>query len=292
MKVYRKILSKSLTKTPKRTFAGGGAVKKMPKDTTDFDICIIGGMNATALAKFIQNDGTGLKMALITDKSKFVRPDLYFFCSYAAIKELQLESASVGAQIDGSARVNATTRAAKIDPEKNTVQLENGTEYTYKALIYNPGFNHTTDNIEGLREIDELGEQYNVFAHIPDTVERIDRNYNHGFLPYGDNYIVYNPAFPYKDEGSSFYLFYYEFLLRQDIMFQRSPATTKLQYWTPNKEFFKFSYANEIILDQCEKRGIEVNFGWELTEMYLDEVGKKIGKFKNVDTGKEIETGF
>ena len=54
----------------------------------------------------------------------------------------------------------------------------------------------------------------------------------------------------------------------------------------------KFPYGNEVILDECHKRGIDVFFGWELIEMKNNEFGEKIGVFKNVDTGDTIEKEF
>lgn len=292
MKVYRKLLSKSITTAPKRTFAGGGKIHKMEKDVTDFDVCIVGGLNATALTKFLQNEGTHLKMAIITDQSKFVCPELYFLCSHAAIKELKLESGSVASQVDASSRVDVNVRATKIDPANNKIHLSNGKEYTYKALVYAPGFHHKVDNVKGLRMFEDEGDSSNVFAHIPDKVERLNRNYYHGWQTYGYDLVVYNPGRPYKDEGSNFYALYYEMILRYDKMHGRSSDKARISYWTPNKDIFGFSYANEIMLEECYKRGIDVNFGWELQEVARTNIGQKYGKFKCVDTGKIIEKEF
>ena len=59
MKVYRTLVkkdpmrsAKSLYSVPVRTMAGGGKIHKLEKDVTDFDICLVGGLNATALTKF------------------------------------------------------------------------------------------------------------------------------------------------------------------------------------------------------------------------------------------------
>lgn len=299
MNFYSRVLRKTaqrqagnLTQIPARTFAGGGKIQKIPKDQTEFDICIVGGLNATALTKFLQNEGKGLKMAIITDQSKFVIPELYFLCSHDAIKGLKLESGSVASQVDASSRVDTNVRATKIDPENNKVHLSNGKEYTYKALVYAPGFNHTVDNVKGLRELENAGDKTNVFAHIPDKVERLERNYYHGWHQYGGDYIVYDPARPFKNEGASFYALYYEHILRQDRMHGRSSNNARLQYWTPNKEIFKFPYANEFVLDECHKRGIDVYLGWELLELKHNAVGEKIGVFKNVDSGAVVEKEF
>jgi sulfide:quinone oxidoreductase len=65
-----------------------------------------------------------------------------------------------------------------------------------------------------------------------------------------------------------------------------------VQYWTPNKEIFKFSYANEVALDECHKRGIEVHFGWEMIKVESSKLGEKIATFRNTDTGEVIQKDF
>lgn len=71
-----------------------------------------------------------------------------------------------------------------------------------------------------------------------------------------------------------------------------SSQGARIQYWTPNKEIYKFSYANEVALDECHKRGIDVCFGWEMLEVKKTEIGEKIAIFRNVDTGEVIERPF
>ncbi|CAI2367828.1 unnamed protein product [Moneuplotes crassus] len=299
MKVYQKLFRagsnrtvNQLTTKPARTFAGGGKIEKMPKDATEFDICIVGGLNGTALTKFLQNEGKGLKMAIITDRSKFIIPELYFLSSHDAVKSLKLESGSVASQVNAASRVDANLRATKIDPEANKISISNGKEYTYKALVYAPGFDHTVDNLPGLREFEDAGDQTNVFSHIPDKIDRLDRNYYHGFQQYGGDYIVYDPARPYKDEGSNFYAFYYEYILKQDSLHGRAARNARVQYWTPNKSIFDFDYANEVVMDDCHKRGIDVMLGWDLKQVKYNEYGEKIGVFENVDSGETIEKDF
>ena len=190
-------------------------------------------------------------MAIITDRSKYVCPELYFMCSHSAIKPLKLESGSVGSQVDASSRADSGVRATKIDPHKNKINLSNGREYTYKTLVYAPGFDHTVNNIPGLSTFEKEGDRTNVFSHIIDTVSRMERNYYHGWEFYGGDYIVYDPAHPFKSEGSSFYPLYYEYILRNDFIHGRASRNAKIQYWTPNKEIFKFPFANEVALEEC-----------------------------------------
>ena len=100
-------------------------------------------------------------------------------------------------------------------PEQNKVRLSNGREYTYKSLVLCPGFDQSSEHIEGLKELD-LDPMSNVFVHGVDTKERVDRNYYHGWNHTNGDMICYSPKFPYKGEGCDFYPLYYESFLRQD----------------------------------------------------------------------------
>ena len=42
----------ALTSISMRSFSGGAKIIKIPADQTDFDICVVGGYNATSLVKF------------------------------------------------------------------------------------------------------------------------------------------------------------------------------------------------------------------------------------------------
>lgn len=57
-------------------------------------------MNATALLKFMQADGVNYKMALVTERSRFILPQSYFAVSHGHIAELKLESGTVSAQVE------------------------------------------------------------------------------------------------------------------------------------------------------------------------------------------------
>jgi hypothetical protein len=131
-----------------------------------------------------------------------------------------------------------------------------------------------------------------VFVHAIDHKERIQRNYYHGWNHTNGDMICYSPKFPYKGEGTDFYALYYEHFLRQDILQGRSARNAKIQFWTPNKEIYKFPYANEVALEECHKRGIDVMFGWEMISVKQNEYGQKIATFRCVDTGMTIEKDF
>ena len=70
------------------------------------------------------------------------------------------------------------------------------------------------------------------------------------------------------------------------------PQGGRVVYVTPNKSICPFPYANEVILDECAKRGIEVQFGWEMLSIQEDACGNKTMTLRNVDTGETIEKDY
>lgn len=93
-------------------------------------------------------------MALITNQAKFVHPQAYFGVCHGHLPGLKLLSGTPSAQVENWSKINADVNVTKIDPTNNTVELSNGTSYTYKALVLAPGFNHTSDNLKGLPEFE------------------------------------------------------------------------------------------------------------------------------------------
>jgi len=231
-------------------------------------------------------------MALISNQNKFVMPDAYLGCSHGHIPPLKLESGSVSGQVEPWSRVDVGNKVTKYLPNENKLVLANGKEYTYKALVLAPGFDHNDSLIEGLPEMRKSHESENVFVHMLDSKYTMDKNYYHGWNHSNGDMICYSPKGPYKGEGTDFYALYYESFMRQDKLQGRSAAGSRIQYWTPNKEIYRFGYANEVALDECHKRGIDVMFGWEMLKVHKNEHGEKIATFKNVDSGEILENSF
>lgn len=69
-------------------------------------------MNATALLKFIQADGVNYKMALVTDRSRYILPQSYFAVSHGHIAELKLESGTVSAQVEQWSRADTFVKVS------------------------------------------------------------------------------------------------------------------------------------------------------------------------------------
>jgi len=54
----------------------------------------------------------------------------------------------------------------------------------------------------------------------------------------------------------------------------------------------QFPYANEVCLDECKKRGIDVFFNMELISVKKNSIGEKIATFRNTISGETIEKDF
>lgn len=146
-----------MTKTTYRGFSGGGPKKPaISNKETEFDIIFVGGINAAALTKFVQQhpDGDKLKMAVISREMKYVHPQAYFGVSQGALPALRLLSGTPSAQIENWSKIDTDKVVTKISPEANKLTLDSGVEYSYKALVLAPGFDHDSKHITGLSEME------------------------------------------------------------------------------------------------------------------------------------------
>ena len=79
-------------------------------------------------------------MAVVSGQVKYVQPQMYFPTTYGHLPELQLMSGTVSSQVDNWSRLDVGARVDTYDPSNNKLTLDNGREYTYKALVLAPGF--------------------------------------------------------------------------------------------------------------------------------------------------------
>jgi len=284
-------ISQGLVASQARSAGGGPKKPNMPAAERDFDIVLVGGMNAVALTKYLQTDDLGYKMAVVTPDGKHIIPQSYLPVSHGFMPGLKLMSGSVSGQVQAWSRVDTGAKVQTFHPNENKLVLNNGREYTYKALVLAPGFDHKSANIEGLGDMEQSHESENVFSHVLDTKERVDRNFNHGWSHQGGDMLYYMPKTPCKGEAN-FWPLYYEAWMRQDRMFGRAAEDARIQVWTPNSFIMEYPYANEVALDECDKRGIDVMLGWDLQKVHFNEIGEKIATFKNVGTGETLEKPF
>jgi len=82
----------------------------MPSSERDFDIVLVGGINAVSLAKFLQTDDLGYKIALVTPDGKHIVPQSYLPVSHGFMPGLKLMSSSVSGQVQPWSRVDTGAR--------------------------------------------------------------------------------------------------------------------------------------------------------------------------------------
>lgn len=90
--------------------------------------------------------------------------------------------------------------------------------------------------------------------------------------------IYYMPKTPCKGEDN-FWPLYYETWLRQDRLVGRAANNARIQVWTPNDHILSYPYANEVALEECDKRGIDVMLGWDMIKVHMSDIGEKIATF-------------
>jgi hypothetical protein len=86
-------------------------------------------------------------------------------CCHSGLSSDQAESANIFGQIEKWSKIDAPARVDAYKPSENKVVLSNGKEYTYKALVLSPGFDHSDKHVEGLPEMRQTPESENVYVH-------------------------------------------------------------------------------------------------------------------------------
>ena len=89
-------------------------------------------------------------MALVTPSAKQIMPTAYLGVSHGHVEGQKLESSAVSSQVEPWSRTDVGAKVVQYKPTENKVVLSNGREYSYKALVIAPGFDHRDDKIEGL----------------------------------------------------------------------------------------------------------------------------------------------
>lgn len=229
-------------------------------------------------------------MAVVTPSSTSVIPSGYFGACHGHLRPIDIVGGSLSSQCAAWSKADVSN-VTEYKPHENKVVLANGKEYSYKCLVIDEGLKYKPDGIEGLDELTSQHESNKVFKHAL-SAAGVARNYYHGWDHNKGDMICYSPKAPHTLEGADFWALYYEFFLRQNKQLGRAAQGARIQYWTPNKEIFAFPYANEVALDECYKRGVEVMFGWEMLKVHETDAGEKIATFRNVDTGDLLEKPF
>lgn len=178
----------------------------------------------------------------------------------------------------------------QIFPERNTVKLENGTEIEYEQLVLALGMKEDNDAIKGFKEAwnDDFCPVYTTLNSPKWTAGHSKEVRWIGHYTHGDAYF-YIPKYPFKGEIAAYHFLqawdYWEYYRKIGKV---SPLSS-LTVVNANDTFSQFDKeAHEYILKECQKRGINVLFNTQLTEVKGNE--RKI-TLRNAD-GSSVEKDF
>jgi hypothetical protein len=135
-----------------------------------------------------------------------------------------------------------------------------------------------------------------VFVHTPGDQKMVERNRRLFGMHKNGDMIVYIPEYPNRREASDAWYLALDIYLTRGLHSEAHPRGMKVRVITPNKELFKFPFANEIVQDEISQRSmIETHFGWSLTDIQVVEkpnATMRYAIFKNVDSGEEMRMPF
>lgn len=167
------------------------------------------------------------------------------------------------------------------DPENNSIALADGSKTTYDILVVNPGLQLRYDLIDGAQEaLDDpdtpVGSMYRLEGAYKTSVMRESFR--------GGNALFTCPPFPIKCGGAP-----QKILYLCEAAWRKSGVrdSTSIKYFAappvmfpPNDDF------NEALNNECLSKGIEQNFGMNLTAIDKD---RRVATFKSTKTEELVE---
>jgi sulfide:quinone oxidoreductase len=150
-------------------------------------------------------------------------------------------------------------RVVALNPEINTVLLDNGSEVNYDFMVLAPGIQLNWDEIKGLKEtLGKNGVCSNYsFDTAPYTFECI-ANLKQGKA------IFTNPTTPVKCGGAPHKIMY----LAADYFRKHGVAgAIKVEYWSGHPKLFAVPKYENALLEVVRRHNISLNFNVKLTEV-------------------------
>lgn len=130
---------KSLSKLSKKYFAGGGKTKRIDPNLKDFDIAVIGGLNAAHTIKLLQKKHFHGTIAGFNNNNKFFFEHEYEYFISSNLKSHKYLSMPFSSNYDSAKSRVIREKITRIDPKKNEMISDKGIKYTYKSLLLNTG---------------------------------------------------------------------------------------------------------------------------------------------------------
>lgn len=288
--------TQSIYSSSKRTFASH---KKIDYSKKDLDIIFIGGIHAASTIKYLQYTGFHGDMAGFCARTRFYNEHLYEYLVHGNMKAFKYNGSTFASNFDNDASIFSGNRIVDIKPEENKVVDDHGHIYSYKALVLNTGLDQSVATMPFVHQHVQDGEfgESRVFVHNPSDPDHIDRNRRIFSMHKDHDCIVYLPEYPSRREAYDAWYLGLDTYLSWGVQSAAHHEKMKVRVITPNKNLFKFPFANEVVMDECSQRQmIETHFGWKLTNVEVIQAGvnsvKRYATFTCSETGKEMRLQF
>jgi len=265
----------------------------------DLDIVFIGGVNCASTIKYMQYTGFHGPMAGFCTRIQAYNEHLYEYLIHGHMKPFKYNATSFSGNYDAEASIYSNHKIVDINPKENKVIDDMGNTYSYKALVLNTGLDQAVANMPFIHKYTQDGEfgESRVFVHNPSDTNHLDRNRRIFAMHKDNDFIVYLPEYPSRREAYDGWYLALDSYLSWGIQSGAHHEKMKIRVITPNKNLYKFKFANEVVMEECSNRDlIELHFGWEITDVEIVEKSPnatyRYATFKNKETGEEMRLQF
>lgn len=170
----------------------------------------------------------------------------------------------------------------RIDPENNTIELEDGRRFTYDQLIVATGIQTNWDAIKGLS--DALNDQSAPVGSIYSSKytqkwSRIRKDFN------GGNAVFTHPTMPIKCAGAPQKIMH----LSHDTWVNSKKVNANIAYYTATPAIFSQPTYAKKLQELADSKHIATNFQHNLVEVRKDD---RVAVFRDLKEQKDVQVDF
>jgi hypothetical protein len=229
--------------------------KAMDYNLRDFDMIVVGGLNGAQVIKYFQHKHFHGTIAGFSKRLIFYNESLYEYGMTTNFKPHKYTAMPFGANYDNQTYRLVKDPVTTINPEKNEVVTEKGEIWRYKTLVLNTGLEQTIDNLPFNKEL--ISDNYahtRVFAHITGSAFHYHRNSRIMINHPGGDFLVYIPSPSRREVSDHWYLMLDHYFMKGNLL--GTYNNMKIRVITPEPQLFKFTFANEVVLDEISQRSM------------------------------------
>ena len=242
-------------KISKKHMAGGGKKKKIDTNLKEFDIVWIGGINSANMIKYFQHKHFHGTMAGFNPNSKFYYQHLYEYIISGNMKPYKFSAMPFSSNYDILESKCGRDAITQIIPEKNQIISDKGETYTYKTLVLNTGLDQKAHCMPFLKNLvsDDFAKS-RVFIQDTTSLTNVIRNSRIFFMHKDGDFILYLPKLPSRRESYDHWYLALDSYLSRGVLNEAHNRGMKIRVITPEKNLFKFPFANEIVNEEISQR--------------------------------------